>query len=281
MRSIFRWIALVTVMLAPAPTWADNGIEIVLIRDDVPTGDDEYWVFAAFDKTGESGCSLTTPSGSAVCPLGWVATRVKGLDALKTSTIGSGAGTDWTIVWDSGVTAEIDFGTISIGDWPTKFPSIDSPPDGAKGVSPSTSIEWRFPGGAADSECVDACVAMHPLEDLTFPPGGLSCRSDFGNEDPSDTSWTPPTPLAPNVWDVLVNSSVSIRDVPVGITVTVGSWTLDNTDWLAAATADISTFTVVVVPALRGWSVGAASVVLVGAALWVLRRRRSRRLPRR
>ena len=28
------------------------------------------------------------------------------------------------------------------------------------------------------------------------------------------------------------------------------------------------------VPALRGWSIGAASVLLVGAALWVLRRRR-------
>jgi hypothetical protein len=62
------------------------------------------------------------------------------------------------------------------------------------------------------------------------------------------TSWTPLSPLDPGWWDAVVSNGNDIWEVSEGLSITGDTWVLENSEWLAADSIDLSTFWVVPEP---------------------------------
>jgi hypothetical protein len=228
--------------LAASPSRADdiNFLEVVLSKDRVDSTD-EYGVSFEAGKDGATTCGLVTPSDTFDCSNGDIVISLGLSWEDLEAEIGTGAGTDWTLTWDEGLStetiAQVDFGSVLESDW-LSLPTITNPSDGASGVPPDTSIDWGWPG---DPDLSDE------LEVALFGPNNERRYSDELAGD--TTSWTPLSPLAPGEWDaVVMNPNADIRAVPDGLSFSGDPWVLENSEWLAADSIDISTFNVVPEP---------------------------------
>jgi hypothetical protein len=226
--------------LAASPSRADdiNFWEVVLSKDRV-NGTDEYGVVAEAGKADATTCGLETPTDTFDCSNGGIVIA-SGLDwGGLTDEIGTEAGADWTLTWDEGLSTEtialIDFGIVLESDW-SSLPTVTNPPDGTQWASPDTSIDWEWP-------------VSPNLDRVEVALSGPYNEQRGSDELPlNTTSWTPLSPLDPGWWDAVVSNGNDIRDVPEGLSITGDTWVLENSEWLAADSIDLSTFWVVPEP---------------------------------
>jgi hypothetical protein len=289
-----RKIAAATVVmlfgLTAFPSRADDDFLWIMLVKDQMNSSYEYSIFFDANKDGATTCTLETPSdpGGSACPFGpddrdlsgFIRT---GLTCTELEAEIETAGTDWTLVWDEGLgtetVADIDFGTINFNcenesgatEWPSDFPTITNPLDGASGVSPDTSVDWTWP----------ASPVLYSVAAVLVGPNSDVRGSGKLPHPPPPTSWPPDSPLTPGQWiAVAMNEDRDIRTVSTGLTITGDSWPLDNdSGWLGANSLDISDFTVAApVPSLspRGIAMlGGLVFAIAVAGLAVQRRRRA------
>ena len=238
--------------LAAPPSRADevdlNYLEIDLLGYDTnDTGViDSYGIVFDAGNDAATTCELATPSDTSECPDGIMDWDLSW--AQLQAEIGTGSGDDWTLTWDKGLGTEtivgIDFGTVLQSDW-FSLPTIISPLHGATGVSPDASIDWDWPGDP-DLGGVEAMLYAGDLDDLMSGPLNEACGDEF-DSDPPPTTWDP-TCLNSGTWTaVVLNENEDLRIVYDGLTIS-GNWVLDNSEWLAADSIDLSTFTVIPEP---------------------------------
>jgi hypothetical protein len=104
----------------------------------------------------------------------------------------------WTLKFNDGspgeYTATIPMNVTALLDEGFPAMSITTPPDGASGVSPNTSIEWTAPAGYAGGPGY--------IVDANGTPLVIEYSGSVG---PGVTSWTPPAPLGSGAWSALVS----------------------------------------------------------------------------
>jgi hypothetical protein len=239
--------------LAASPSRADdiNYLEISLLKYR-PNGTDLYGIHFDAGKGGATSCKLATPSDPAgsACRIneviGWDLTFAQ-LTAAIEAVPGPG---DWTLTWDENLLTEtiatIDFGSVLEADWLT-LPTITNPPNGASGVLPGTSIDWEWPPSPVLNE-MEALLFAGTLADVLSGPINEACESGELPHPPAPTTWDPPC-MSPGTWTAAVNNADNeFRLVPDGLSSTGDPWNLENNDWLATQSMDISTFDVVPEP---------------------------------
>ncbi len=241
-------ILLFGLMLFSSLAKANNELEIYLYKYSDGIGGDLYGIGMNANKDGAASMEVTTPSGTFVgANLGGIfvpellnSTLV---DLSFSSLTGEIAG-DWTLIWDKGLATEtvatVGFGSVSENEF-LAVPSLINPVDGASGVSPTTSFEWEYTIPVIDAQ-------LDRVELFLSGPGGLVLLSD---ELPlSATSWIPPTPLAPGLWEAILVNGTDIREVANGIggSISGDPWVIQNLDWLGLDSVDRASFTVVPLP---------------------------------
>jgi len=243
--------ALIPVLAAvvwSAAARATNFLEIDIFRDEA-TGSSFHEIWFGANKDGATTCELATPSGAYSCVdvgEGFLPEQAFFDDHrdLSFAALEAAIASVWTITWDAGPTqsiATIDFGTVLEADF-LAVPILTSPVDGMPIEIPADpnppTIEWMYEGigdpCAAQPDYVAVNVADHAL-------WWLATAEQESDELPCDaTSWTPDLPLGEGTWFTRVANNLSFRPVPDGISVTEGSWTLENGDWLQLHSVDKS-----------------------------------------
>lgn len=244
------------------PANALNELEISLVKYSDGIGGDLYRILMEANKDGAATMEVTTPSGTF---LGANTGNLfvpellnSSLVDLSFSGLAGEIGTDWTLIWDKGLTTEtvatIGFGSITVGEF-LETPMFLNPPNGATGVSPDTSIDWTYTIPATSAQ-------VDRVEVFLTGPDGQSLSS--GELPLSATLWTSPTPLTPGAWEAIINNAIDIRTVADGIggPISGDPWVIANLDWLQLTSADRTSFTVVPLPgALWLFASGIAALV--------------------
>jgi hypothetical protein len=277
--------------LAALPSHAQPDLDrfgIVLLKDQGDS-DYEYGIFFDSNKDGATTCKLATPSdpGGSSCPFGDDYRDLTGLirEGLTCEELEAEietVGDDWRLTWDEGLGTEtvvdIDFGTVNFNcededgttEWPSDFPAIANPLDGATGVSPDTSIVWGWPPSPV----------LYNVGVILFQrPNGERRNSGDLPHPPPPTSWTPASPLALGDWEAVVMNNIDhIRTMPTGLTITGDDWPLElGGGWLNAISMDVSDFTVIpVVPSLSPMGMALLGGLVFAIALAGLAVQRSR-----
>ncbi len=229
-----------TIWTTTAP--AENFLESGILRYDTNEGL-RYDVFIDVNKDGATTCELGTSSGSYSLSYLGGAFR-PGQDffddaiGLSFADLEDWISVAWTLTWDPGpeqTVVTIEFGTIEEGDFPS-LPVLTEPPDGDSIEIPGDpnppTVEWINITGPPDCDFASVFITDEPMwwnaQDRR-ESDELSCTT---------TSWTPPEALPNGTWYVTVINGYDAREVPVGITVVEGTWSLDNEDWLVLGSID-------------------------------------------
>lgn len=216
----------------------------------ISTADGQYEVLFEFGKPGASTCDLSTPNGeySLDCADGRCVPSQEFLDdhsTLSFAELTTALELPWILVWDADLDEEVmvsvDFGSIEEDEFPG-MPILLNPEDGAIYVRPDPNpitIDWTYDQDPCEAQPDAVDVVMHG-------PGGIELVGDeVTKTDCSITEWTPPLPLGEGLWDLAVFNSISLRDIPTGLTIDPpGSWEFDNTDWLSSLASTEADFAV-------------------------------------
>jgi hypothetical protein len=218
-----------------------NNLEVVFTKYDSGGSVFVHAIFMSADKDFVTTGELVTPLGSyaLVEEAGeWRPEEQFNSDHadLSFDELTAAISGGWTLTWDAAIpamrtVASISFGSVPSGDF-RPVPTLVAPEDGVPLETSTPTMEWAYD--------MDPCVAQidfavnvsdHPTPDTgtDYGTGELPCTA---------TSWTPPLLSPGRFWYFRVANQLSYRDVPDGITIIEGSWTLENSDWLALQSVD-------------------------------------------
>jgi hypothetical protein len=238
-------LILISILINPS-VFAAGSLEIVIDKHEVSAGLYYYDILIGANKDGAVSCELVTPAGTfSMIDIGGEFYPEPGynddhtdMDYIELIGVISG---DWTITWDAGgpsqTIATITFGAVPEGDFlpvPILIYPIDGEPIEIPGDPNPPTIEWYYEGISnpcnAQTDAIE--VFLWDYGSTVISSDELLC---------SLISWTPPSPLAEGAWIVEVQNSISdYRLVPDGITIVEGTWDIENEDWLALQSIDIS-----------------------------------------
>lgn len=234
-------ILLLLIILATVAS-AENILEINFDKYEATGGVFRYDIFMEANKDGATTCELVTPTGtySFIDMGGMFRPNQQFIDDhvdLDFAGLTNAISGDWELTWDAldpdSTIATISFGSVPENDF-MPVPILSAPIDGDTLLIPGDpnppNVEWNYgatPPCEEDPDFVE--VLLTDLAGTEYSSDELSCLT---------TSWMPPSPLIVGIWFFQVQNTIAYRDVPDGIDIEVGTWTLENADWLDLRSID-------------------------------------------